>query len=123
MQTAPTFQEMQKTTIGSKTKSQRPLLALLSTQMMRLNPITNYMRPCHHALNTIDTIVFPCTLFAKQSSNHSVKVQQTKPTTIQLLSIIPQPTSTRFNLNTCHVAYLLKFSKQNNKPRKANNRP
>lgn len=71
----------QKTTVGSTTTNQWPLLVLLSTQLMRLNPITNYMRPCHHGLNTIDTNVFPCILFTQQS-NILRKSNKPKPTTI-----------------------------------------
>ena len=70
-----------KPTVGSTTTNQWPLLVLLSTQLMRLNPITNYMRPCHHGLNTIDTNVFPCILFTQQS-NILRKSNKPKPTTI-----------------------------------------
>ena len=71
----------QKTTVGSTTTNQWPLLVLLSTQLMWLNPIKNYMRPCNHGLNTIDTNLFPCILFTQQS-NILRKSNKPKPTTI-----------------------------------------
>ena len=71
----------QKPKVRSTTTNQWPLLVLLSTQLMWLNPIKNYMRPCHHGLNTIDTNVFPCILFTQQS-NILRKSNKPKPTTI-----------------------------------------
>ena len=79
-----------KPTVGSTTTKQWPLLALLSTQLMRLSPITNYMRPCHDGLNTIDTNVFPCILFTQQS-NILRKSNKPKPTTIVVFTFNHKP--------------------------------
>jgi len=111
-----------KPTVRSTTTNQWPLLVLLSTQLMRLNPITNYMRPCHHGLNTIDTNVFPCILFTQQSK-HITKVQQTKTNNNCCFHFqsqncgqhqwphtqSEQPTRTHSNLNACHAIQLISF--------------
>ena len=59
---------------------------------MRLNPITNYMRPCHHGLNTTDTNVFPCILFTQQS-NILRKSNKPKPTTIVVFTCFNHKTA------------------------------